>query len=117
MAFQSPPGLARPSSWPVRLQRRHAAVTTFNAEVLQRLQDNALTHSALADTVQNLSNKIDMLINRFDSPVASQTSHAEPVDLLARVESMELLLFRTSLENFGKIDLQLKRNLQTIQEP
>jgi hypothetical protein len=116
MALQAPlppPGLTRPSSWPVRHERRHAAVSTFNAHVTksldklnQRLDDMKL--QTVEDKINNLEKKFDMMINQLGHCMQVQpTVDAQCDSLEERINSMEILLLRTSIEDFRSIDKRM----------
>ena len=87
----TPPGLPRPSSWPVRNQRRHAATASFNAKVLESLLDISL--------------KLDGISNKLDNFKEGNESCTD--ELEKRVKGMELLLFRTHLDDFKTIDASI----------
>ena len=96
----SPPVLQRPSSWPVRNQRRHVATTNFNAEVVNSL---ASITTKLDSGVAALAAKLDMVLEEI-----RPSQFVRGMDELGkRIDSMELLLFRTHLKDFQAIDANL----------
>ena len=101
--------LDRPSSWPVRNQRRHAAAANFNMQVLGSLSQMATK----LDKIEHLDDAVTQLAQRINELVLTvhglplrheEPEHPNTDDLEKRIASMELLLFRTPLPKFDKID-------------
>ena len=91
----------RPSSWPIRNERKHAAIVNSNVEIWRKLDaiSNAMTSMFSTDrldrgvdrmqnTVSRLESNINVLIQRLDAdtPTLSGVDH--------RVTKLELLLLR-----------------------
>ena len=118
-----PPGLERPSSWPVRNYRRHAATVSFNAQVLTAMSDilqrveefgkRIEACTSLPARMENLAQKVDQLVDLCQGDTSSYP-FVENNRLERRVASMELLLFRTDLHGFAAIDSCLKTSLQCV---
>ena len=110
----------RLSLWPTRQQRRHAATIAFNSKVenalaaiLNRLEgieqkmqtvisdlsQRANTEHRLEDVEQNMQAVISDLSQR----VNTKPMHTDVSCLATHAASMELLLFRTILEDFSRI--------------
>lgn len=109
MAFEMPPGLCRPSSWPVRQQRRHVATAQFNNQVLDSLTTiNSKVEgfsfeadfNRMSEQIDKLQSSVNLILQRVDIAMTNE-------DLEKRLESMELLLFRRNFKDFVQIDRQV----------
>ena len=110
MASQCPPGLQRPSSWPIRNQRRHSAIAEFNAGLMSSLQDlhvkvenNAINMRILQTSITDLSEKVDGFTAKSATALSSNANELHFKELAQRVSGMELLLFGSSLEDFQNV--------------
>mmetsp|Transcript_80915 Transcript_80915/g.262049 ORF Transcript_80915/g.262049 Transcript_80915/m.262049 type:complete len:231 (-) Transcript_80915:113-805(-) len=65
------------------------------------MQFNSAVLSALDDLSKRVDNIGDAVMNKLDKLISGMS---DPTGLEKRVESMEVLLFRTSLEDFERID-------------
>ena len=109
----APPGLdasGKESAWPVRNRRRHAATMEFQSLVM--------------DQFAEIFRRLDSIDSRITSQRQQALNNAlqhngrDPdtvVEVEKRVRSMELLLFRTSLEDFQYIDALVAKNIGTLQ--
>ena len=89
----------RPSSWPVRSQRRHAATIEFNNHVLSSLGDISLRLSRIEDT----RSEVRMLPPPgLTVPTTSEATLRSKLE--KRVSGMESLLFRASFSDFQVLD-------------
>ena len=101
------PGFTRPSSWPIRNQRRHAAIAEFQSQVIELLSD---VSSRLLHIETALSGLQGRLPPGLTKPCVPQTGKCESADaekinsIEKRIASMETLLFRASFEDFKTLD-------------
>jgi hypothetical protein len=121
MAFQLPPGLNRPSSWPVRHQRRHLATTAFNAQVLESLATITskvqspvceVELTSMREQIDKLQANVNLILQMVD---LSASPHPASEDLEKRIASMELLLFRCTMRDFTQIDEKVTKSMPPSQ--
>ena len=93
----------RPSSWPVRSQRRHAATIDFNDKVLALFSD---VTSRLVRIETSLTSAPWSTPPGLDEPCVHRIGYdAEKITVLEkRVLSMEVLLFKASFDDFKVLD-------------
>jgi hypothetical protein len=121
MASLIPPGLHRPSSWPIRHERRHAAVATFNAHVVtsltqinEQLETLACTQCTLQNKFNGLETKIDTMLDKFEHIFMSTLISEVRYEMLEnRVSSLELLLFGSCLNDRGSMSSHRSDALST----
>ena len=104
----------RPSSWPVRNERRHCAIAKFNAEVLSLLTDIT---SRLERIEDNLSPApINHPPGLMDSGAIGCQYRNGLIDVLEdRLSRMEKLLLRTPLPDFEELDRKIHAFLHETQ--
>ena len=93
--------LYRPSSWPVRSQRRHAATAEFNSKVLTLLED---VTSRLGRIESSLANGAYRVPPGLEATILQENAHDDVDQLEERVRSMEALLFKASFQDFQVLD-------------
>ena len=97
----------RPSSWPVRNERRHCAIAKFNAEVLSQLTDITSRLQRIEDNIS--PPPISHPPGLTDSGVLDcQDRNSLIYALEDRLSRMEKLLLRTPLADFEKLDRKIQ---------
>ena len=97
----------RPSSWPVRNERRHCAMAKFNAEVLSQLADIASRLQRIEDNLSSPQLTPPPGLNDANA-ILYQDRGNSLVDMDNRLSRMEMLLLRTPLPDFKELDRELK---------
>ena len=104
-AGQSMEYVLRPSSWPIRNERRHAAIINSKADICNKIDAMSSILASLIDTLQNtvshLGEKINVVTQRLgpDAPALTDVDH--------RVTKLEMLLLRTSIKGFQCLDKEI----------
>ena len=97
------------SMWPTRHVRRHEAVARDHELLMQRLD-------RIEDSLLSLSTRLDdftdaqMTSDRRMTSLSAQervTTHDVQQSMQTRLDKLELLLFRTSLHDFAKLDEEI----------
>ena len=103
----TPPGLERPSSWPVRSNRRHAAIAEFNASLMATLDLLMRKVSDLEESVRSSSSHLllSSISDKLEQLLSTDIESTREDMLEARIASMEALLFRTPPEDFPIFDV------------
>ena len=96
-----------PSLWPIRHQRRDAAIARDRAHSESRFQ-------GLEKAIASIHCKLDEVLSRIEQPLPPppglQSEEIKPdklIDITTRVERIEFLLLRTSLSNSEIIDTEI----------
>ena len=100
-------GFSRPSSWPVRNQRRHAAIAEFQSQVLELLADMSSRLLHMETSLSGLQVCLPLGLTNLCAPQVSKcnTSHVQKMNRMEeRIASIETLLFKASFEDFKTID-------------
>ena len=100
-------GFSRPSSWPVRNQRRHAAIAEFQSQVLELLADMSSRLLHMETSLSGLQVCLPLGLTNLCAPQVSEcdTSHVQKINRMEeRIASIETLLFKASFEDFKTID-------------
>ena len=105
----------RPSSWPVRRQRRDFALQKYHSEVLAAI-------SGVKESMAVQFDKVNVRLGQLETSLCSistesKESHGEArssgndpcllAEAVSRIDRMELLLFRTSLYDFQMLDAEV----------
>ena len=95
----------RTSSWPVRNQRMHEAALALHYDVVKQLSEISIRLSGIEDRISRLEAHTDAKFDNYD-----------PGNTTARLDRLEILLFRTHVEDFGPIDEEMKKLLPQTQD-
>ena len=103
MAVQTSPlenEACRPSSWPIRNQRRHAAAVTFQTKMLE-------TVSSISERLQSIERHLKHVHGLTGPPpgLAGDNPDVSPRrDIDSRMDRVEKLLFRMGFEEYEHLD-------------
>ena len=94
--------MATPTMWPARREKRQVAVARDMTVIIHRLE-------SLEIAISSLTAKVDAVASCGTNTYQKITDdvHQEVHDISAHISRMELLPFRTSLENDAKVDAEI----------
>ncbi|CAE8625239.1 unnamed protein product [Polarella glacialis] len=105
-----------PSSWPMRNEHRHVAVARDFNILISRLDNRESAIAVMTSKLENLHHELLPKINASDEckdiPCLSRQVH----DVSGRIDRMEFLLFRSSLQDFAKLDEEITALLPRLQD-